>query len=614
MFTFIAKWVDDRTGLQKLLHELLYERIPGGARWRYVWGSTLVFTFVVQVMTGFCLWAAYSPGVQNAWASVLHIEEAMFLGSFVRGLHHYAAQAMVILMAIHFLQIVVDGAYRAPREFNFWVGLILMQIVLGLALTGYLLPWDQKGYYATQVATKIMGATPVVGQALQELVVGGSEYGQHTLTRFFALHAGVLPSLLVVCLAVHLYLFRFHGIHARQPLKGPEDFFWPTQVAYDTAACLLVLIVLAGLAYFVGAELAAPANPAEPYAAARPEWYFLSLFRLLKFEVVEHFGLAFGAIFLPGMAMAYVVLMPFISQIRFGHQLNILVTMLLTMVVVGLTGLAWYEDRNNPDHQAAVAEAERDAERARELALGASRIPLEGPMNLLRSDPMTQGPRLFAKHCAPCHHYQGHDGRGRVLAELDPETGKQVASLPLAPDLGDLGSADWMRRVVLDFATHMAPLKNAPWFGKEEGIHPDESEMADWSGDRVALASLENKPNLDALIEFMLSETGRPNLKLDAAKVNLGKQLATEGTWAGAIEGKACTDCHATLGESFDPGRDEAGGYPDVAGYLSAAWLLDFLKDPGHPQYYGDKNQMPAFEGRMTSEELDLLVRWMTGT
>jgi quinol-cytochrome oxidoreductase complex cytochrome b subunit len=109
----------------------------------------------------------------------------MFIGYIIRGLHHYAAQAMVVLMAIHLVQVVIDGAYKAPREMNFWLGIVLMKIVLGLSLTGYLLPWDQKGYYATQVTTNIMSATPVVGREVQVLAQGGSDYGHLTLTRFF---------------------------------------------------------------------------------------------------------------------------------------------------------------------------------------------------------------------------------------------------------------------------------------------------------------------------------------------------------------------------------------------------------------------------------------------
>ena len=141
MRAFLA-WLDDRTGCNDLVKETLYERIPGGARWRYVWGSTLVFTFTIQVITGIFLWTAYSPSAQTAWESVYFIQEKMFLGWLVRGIHHFAAQAMTVLLAIHLIQVIIDGAYKAPREVNFWLGLILMKIVLALGLTGYLLPWD----------------------------------------------------------------------------------------------------------------------------------------------------------------------------------------------------------------------------------------------------------------------------------------------------------------------------------------------------------------------------------------------------------------------------------------------------------------------------------------
>ncbi len=137
MMGFLA-WLDDRTGYRSLVHDALFEHIPGGARWRYVWGSTLVFAFVVQIVTGVILWSAYSPSAQTAWESVYYIQHDMTGGWLLRGVHHFMAHAMVVLLAIHFVQVVVDGAYRAPREINFWIGLVMMQLVLGLALTGYL--------------------------------------------------------------------------------------------------------------------------------------------------------------------------------------------------------------------------------------------------------------------------------------------------------------------------------------------------------------------------------------------------------------------------------------------------------------------------------------------
>jgi ubiquinol-cytochrome c reductase cytochrome b subunit len=237
-------WLDHRTGIRAISHAALYEHIPGGARWRYVWGSTLSFCFFVQVITGFVLWGAYSPSAQTAWESVYYIQHQMTLGWLLRGVHHFTAQLMIILMAIHFVQVVVDGAYRAPREINFWLGLVLMQIVLGLALTGYLLPWDQKGYWATQVATSMISLVPLIGHELQQLVVGGDKFGHHTLTRFFALHAGVLPTLLAIFLTLHVLLFRRHGLTVRQPDRAPDTTLWPEQLLRDAAACLGVAIVV----------------------------------------------------------------------------------------------------------------------------------------------------------------------------------------------------------------------------------------------------------------------------------------------------------------------------------------------------------------------------------
>ena len=166
-------WLDQRTGYRHITREALLENIPGGSRWRYVWGSTLTFALVVQLITGLFLWMAYSPSSQTAWESVFYIQHEMFGGWFLRGLHHYTAQAMTVLLVLHLMQVLIDGAYKAPREVNFWFGLILLQLVLGLSLTGYLLPWDQKGFWATKVATNLMGSVPVVGPAMQRMLVGG---------------------------------------------------------------------------------------------------------------------------------------------------------------------------------------------------------------------------------------------------------------------------------------------------------------------------------------------------------------------------------------------------------------------------------------------------------
>src|SRR5438046_3085468 len=161
----ILDWLDHRTGVRKLAHEALYENVPGGSRWRYVWGSTLTFALAVQFITGLFLWMSYSPSSQTAWESVFYIQNQMSGGWLLRGLHHFTAQVMTVLLVLHLMQVVIDGAYKAPREVNFWFGLMLLVLVLALSLTGYLLPWDQKGFWATKVTTNLAGIAPGLGPA-----------------------------------------------------------------------------------------------------------------------------------------------------------------------------------------------------------------------------------------------------------------------------------------------------------------------------------------------------------------------------------------------------------------------------------------------------------------
>ncbi|MBT8487336.1 MAG: DUF4405 domain-containing protein, partial [Gemmatimonadetes bacterium] len=240
--TNLLDWLDDRTGYRGLLRRALYEHIPGGARWRYIWGSTLTFAIFVQFVTGVVLWAAYSANAQGAWESVYFIQNQMLGGWIVRGIHHFMAQATIVLLVLHLMQVMIDGAYRAPREVNFWFGLLLLFLVLALSLTGYLLPWDQKGYWATKVATSIASMTPVVGPSMQQLLIGGAEYGHLTLTRFFALHAGVLPAAVVLLIVGHVYLFRRHGVTVPEGAEGaPDGNFWPDQVLKDGVASLIVM-------------------------------------------------------------------------------------------------------------------------------------------------------------------------------------------------------------------------------------------------------------------------------------------------------------------------------------------------------------------------------------
>src|SRR5688572_4843852 len=254
----------------------------------YIFGSVLVFILINQALTGVALAMYYSPSASDAWASVAYIEDQVSMGWFIRGLHSHGASAMVIVAGLHLMQTAVYGAYKKPREVNWQVGVLMLGLILTFALTGYLLPWDQKGYWATKVATGIMGDTPLIGAWLQSFVQGGNEYGNLTLTRFYAIHVFILPATIFLLVAIHLALFRKHGV---TPKWGKSDAeldartqpFWPDQLLKDMVAILITFVIISWLTWRShGVGLEAPADPSSSYDA-RPEWYFLALFQLLKY-------------------------------------------------------------------------------------------------------------------------------------------------------------------------------------------------------------------------------------------------------------------------------------------------------------------------------------------
>ncbi len=638
MISSFLNWFDDRTGYRALVHEALNERIPGGARWRYVWGSTLSFTFVMQVITGLMLWMGYSASTKTAWESVYYIQNEMTLGWLVRGIHHFAAQAMVILLMIHLVQVVIDGAYKAPREVNFWLGLVLMQIVMGLGLTGYLLPWDQKGYYATQVATEIMGSTPVIGPDIQKLAQGGSEYGHHTLTRFFAMHAGVLPALLVVLLGLHIYVFRRHGITVPDPQRKPEAMFWPDQVLMDGIACLAVLAgVMTLTLWHHGAELSAPANPAEAYNAARPEWYYLFLFRFLKFEWVSqlgeitHLGEAFGAIVIPGVLMTILAAMPIIGRKRAGHVFNVGFLFVVMLGAGSLTGYALYEDwyqddADSRDFRLAVHQAHVDGARTVELAQSPTGIPADGAITLLRNDPLTQGSNLFRTYCLECHQSPGIDfplpakEKGQPSPGQKPPQGPQLADL-LHRENVNFGSRDWIKSVLTDFEGHFASLKNitvanhASAERAKGAVAILSGSMKDWSATNgPLLKDPANAADYEGLVEFLYAQGDRADALPDHdPKVRWGREVFATGKLTKGEFDSACSDCHAmhVQGEA-DPLSTDL--FPILTGYAGRDWLKQFIGNP-QAHYAGDSgnNVMPGFHDQLTEAQLDLLVRYLTG-
>ncbi len=280
-------WIDRRTGLDKLLHEALDEPIPGGARLAYIFGSGLLFIFLSQVITGVFLALYYVPSVTAAHESTAYIIKAVAAGSFLLSLHVYGAYAMVIILLVHLSQTFTYGSYKGRRELLWVVGTVLFALVMGMAFTGYLLPWDQKSYFATAVGTSVPNEVPFIGGFIEKLMRGGTQIGQLTLSRFYAMHVFYIPALIFLFVAIHIYLFRKAGAagpvseSAVKPKQKTESFY-PRQLVMDLIFALCLVTSLGFFAYFDPAGLGPLANPADTNYLPRPDWYFRPLFEWLK--------------------------------------------------------------------------------------------------------------------------------------------------------------------------------------------------------------------------------------------------------------------------------------------------------------------------------------------
>ncbi len=553
----IRKWFEDRTGISALLKVALDEPVHGGAKWSYIFGSGLVFLFILQAVTGIVMAAYYSPSSTTAWGSVYYIQHKTSFGWFVRGVHHYGSSAMMILALVHMFQVFIFGAYKKPRELNWISGVVLLMFIAAFGLTGYLLPWDQKGYWATQVATNIMGTIPVIGKYIQVFHQGGADYGNFTLTRFFALHVFLLPVSLVFFLFIHLALFRKHGVTPywkmrEEVVKNRVDPFWPDQVYKDVVFAIGMYAAIALMVFLTGgAELQSPADPASNYLA-RPEWYFLFLFQLLKY--CQGNWLIVGTVIIPALSVIFLFVLPFIDRndSRYPSRRVPYFGAIFSGLAgaVALTVLAMCHDSRDVHIIHQREDAERQAARA--IKLAERGIAPTGGLSIFLNDPISLGEKIFKESCNGCHKLKGEGG----------ET---------APDFTDFGSREWVAELLKN-------PKDKKYFGDSGAMPP--VKLPDGS--------------LLGMAEFLVSQAGGLFSK-NTDSLEKGKELVMKGN---------CVICHA-IG---DPAAKKMA--PNLTGYLSESWLKAFIKNPADPKFYGARNKMPAFD-KLNDRELDALVQYL---
>ena len=409
----ITDWIDHRTGLETAARNFLYEEIPASSGWHQVFGSVAMFFFMLQAFSGAMLAFNYAPTPGDAYNSLRYIVTELTGGRLIRGLHHWGATMMIIIVVLHMVQVLVWGAYKKPREATWMAGVVLLLVTLGFGLTGYLLPWDNRAYWGTVVTTQIAAKSPGIGPYLSRLLGGEDAIGVVTFARFYGMHVLLLPPLTTLLIAFHVYLVRKHGV---APAPGdenrPKKKFFPEQVFKDTVAIFIAFVILFCLAVFARIPLERIADPTDTTYTPRPEWYFLFLFQTLKLfegplEVI-------GTHILPGVAVLTLILVPFIDRakaVRVGKRTFAMAA--VALAAIGWTGLTVAAVVTTP--KASIAEVDFSEP--------------TGWMDL--SPPELVGVGYFRKeNCTACHSVG--DGKQKVGPDLANTSIRKTAAWMIA--------------------------------------------------------------------------------------------------------------------------------------------------------------------------------------
>jgi quinol-cytochrome oxidoreductase complex cytochrome b subunit len=346
-FTALGDWFDDRTNYRKLLREGLYEAVPVRGAWWYSLGSATLILILLQLATGIFLLFQYVPSTSEALASLRWVKEHDAFGAAVRALHLWGAYVLMFVIGLHMVRTFTSGSYKRPRELNWLTGVVLFLLVLGLAITGAFLPWDEAAYWTAVVVTNVPAYIPLVGDWVRTLWRGGDFVGPVTLSRTFGIHVWLLPGALFTLILVHLALLRKHGEfgswvnyrgswRSRPPGEEPpaarrdaeppypsapadEEWsvpletqdFYPHQTFRDGVVSAALVLVVVGLALTIGAPLESGPDPATTSYTPVPEWFFLPLDQLLVLAPRQLIGLS---VLLPALGVLFLAAVPWLDR------------------------------------------------------------------------------------------------------------------------------------------------------------------------------------------------------------------------------------------------------------------------------------------------------------
>jgi ubiquinol-cytochrome c reductase cytochrome b subunit len=329
-FRQIGHWIDDRCGISVLLKPLIDHPVPPRGLWTYVFGSATLFMFILQVVTGVALSLLYQPSAANAYHSLQFITYQAKFGNVLRSTHYYGASAMIILVGLHMMRTYITASYKYPREMNWISGVFLLLFTIFMGFTGQLLRWDSNGVWSSVVAAQQLGRVPFFGVYLARLLLGGDTIGGQSLTRFYSYHVFIIPALIFIFIALHLWMVFRHGI-SELPKAGRlvdpktyrqwyEDYlkkysvpFWPNAAWRDVMFSSIIVILIILFAWLRGAPpLTTPPDPTYIHTTPTPDWYmvlFFALFALMPHRV-ESIAMTVG----PLLTVIILFIIPFLSN------------------------------------------------------------------------------------------------------------------------------------------------------------------------------------------------------------------------------------------------------------------------------------------------------------
>jgi quinol-cytochrome oxidoreductase complex cytochrome b subunit len=338
----VARWFQERLPVDgDQLRELTNEPVPNHLKhWWFCLGGTPAFLFLVQIATGILLAFYYEPSPKTAYESVRYITDEAAFGWYLRGLHKWGATLMIAAVILHQMRVFFTGAYRKPREINWMIGMFLLLCTLSLGFTGYSLVYEQLSYWGATVGANITESVPVVGVWMKQLMLGGDVYNDRTLSRFFMLHAAVLPVVTIMLLALHITIIRLQGVTEFQfpgeELAAKKHFnFFPDHALTEAVMSLALLILLSALATVLPATMGPQADPLTTPEVIKPEWFFYVAFRWLKLFSGTAAVLSMGFILFVMLAWPFVD--GWIRRRRPASEVSVWFGIAAALAIIGMT-------------------------------------------------------------------------------------------------------------------------------------------------------------------------------------------------------------------------------------------------------------------------------------